>query len=408
MAANVCPACNAPIDPARAPVARVRGGKVVTFCSIACAEAPVQTATPADASAESPRDKTQRAVPGADAERAYERAASVAPRGNRKRRVILLSSALLVGGMAITVSNAVITAVSPSTPSDASAAASAVRHRVAPGSTPGEPGTAPAAPVPPTPLELYERAQSTLRALLTSPSPREQRIAAMALARLNDAAAIERLATLLEEETSELARIEVAYALARAGDIRGRKALARAIEDERRDIRLDAARALVQLGDEAGNQVLRYMMRLSTHRIGAAGVLARAGDEEGLEALREELGSSDISDERRMRAVVALGRAGDASVRDQLLAILEDGRYHVGAADALAALRDRAAVPALIRQLDLPALRVRAALGLRRLGEMPALDELAAALDTGTAAARVSAAEAILILAGPEQLAERD
>jgi HEAT repeat protein len=150
------------------------------------------------------------------------------------------------------------------------------------------------------------------------------------------------------------------------------------------------------------------MLDLTTHRLGVASLLARRGNQEGLAALREVLADTESTNELTMRALVALGRAGDASVRDRLVEILEDGRYHVGAADALAALSDRAAIPALVHQLGLPSLRVRAALGLRRLGEAVPLDELGAALVQGNEAARVSAAEAILILAGPRNLAELD
>jgi HEAT repeat protein len=286
------------------------------------------------------------------------------------------------------------------------AAAQATPGAAAPGGAPGEQASAEQAPADP-----YDDALRALIALMKSPSPRVQRIAAMALSRLGTEEvpeAIDVLARLLEQDESALGRIEVAYALARAGDRRGRQMLVAALKDERRDVRVDAARCLVQLGDDAGNTVLEHMLELPTHRLGVASMLARRNDPKGLAALREVLGDAESTNELTMRALVALGRAGDASVRDRLVEILNDGRYHVGAADALAALGDRAAIPALVHQLGLPSLRVRAALGLRRLGEAVPLDELAAALVQGNEAARVSAAEAILILAGPKNLAEFD
>jgi HEAT repeat protein len=347
------------------------------------------------------------------------------PRGSGRRRVIVLSGAILLGGMVITIVNA----VSPSTPVDVRAheagapapdrATAAPETATAPGA---ETATAPAttmedgagedpAAAVAAGADPYLAAQSTLRALIKSPSARVQRIAAMALARLGAAQApeaIETLVRLAEDDTNELGRIEVAYALARAGDERGRKMLLAGLGHERRDVRLDAAGSLVQLGDDAGNRVLEHLMDLETHRLGVAGLLARRGNQDGLAALRAVLADDQASNELIMRAVVALGRAGDASVRDRLVEILKDGRYHVGAADALAALNERAAVPALIRQLELSSMRVRAAQGLRRLGEDVALEDLVAALGQGSEVARVSAAEAILILAGPESLAELD
>lgn len=439
MASSTCPACNAPIDPARAPVARVRGGRVVTFCSQRCADAPETAlraqAAPADAQPAVSRDRPgaapgEAAATGAAEGDRYDRAER-RPRGGGKRRVIALSSAILVGGMVITIINA----VSPSTPVDVRAASNGSPERqpattalaggAAPGATAGvagqaasRTGEAPGAGASgdagaseQADVDPYDQALRTLIALMKSPSARVRRIAAMALSRLGTnevPEAIDVLARLLDEEASELGRIEIAYALARAGDRRGRQMLVAALKDERRDIRLDAARCLVQLGDDAGNSMLEHMLDLSTHRLGVASLLARRGNPEGMAALREVLADEESTNELTMRAVVALGRAGDASVRDRLVEILEDGRYHVGAADALAALGDRAAVPALIHQLGLPSLRVRAALGLRRLGEAVPLDELDAALVQGNEAARVSAAEAILLLAGPRNLAELD
>ncbi|WP_428264243.1 HEAT repeat domain-containing protein [Haliangium sp.] len=415
---NACPACKAPIDPARAPVARVRDGRVVTFCSTACAEAkPAPTAanrtgaTTATATTTAPARTQLRAAtapPVAEHEDRYDLRRSTPP-GRRRGRVIALSAAMMAGGMVITV----MSAVSPSTPTDVSAASQPRAPRAA------APVPAPASPTQPAetrsapadPNELNLRAREILGELMSSPSARVQRIAAMAAARLgaeHSADAMAHLRQALDEEASDLGRIEIAYALARGGDAAGREDLVEALKHDRRDVRLDAARSLVRLGDDSGDRVLKRMLRLRTHRLGAAGLLARRGVEDGTEVLHEVLEDDDASHELVMRATVALGRAGDSSVRDRLVEILEDGRYHVGAADALAALGDRSAVPALIRQLDLPALRVRAALGLRRLGEQPDLAKLAAAMEEGGEAARVSAAEAMLILTGPRSLAELD
>ncbi|HKE19775.1 MAG TPA: HEAT repeat domain-containing protein [Kofleriaceae bacterium] len=254
----------------------------------------------------------------------------------------------------------------------------------------------------------WAAAVAQLRALMDSTSPRVRRLAAQALARTGDGAALTALRALAREEPSELSRIQIAYALARAGDRPAREALRGLLGVERRDVRVDAARCLVQLGDDSGRKALRNMLSVTQHRIGAAGLLARLGDDEGLKVLRAEAADRRATPEAHMRAEVALGRAGDASVKAALHKILADRRYNVGAADALAALGDEAAAPALTAQLDLSAMRVQAALWLRRMKKQVDQGPLVVALENGDEASRVTAAEALLILSGPPALSERD
>ena len=251
-------------------------------------------------------------------------------------------------------------------------------------------------------------AQAELRSLMESTSMRVRRLAGQALARSRDAAALELLRRLQREEPSQLGRIHIAYALARAGDDRARDALRTLLGAERRDVRLDAARSLVQLGDDSGRKALRAMLSVDQHRVGAAGLLARLGDPDGFKALRSEATERRATPEARMRVQVALGRAGDQSVKSALHKILSDKRYNVGVADALAALGDDAAAPALTAQLRLSAMRVQAALWLRRLKKEVDQEPLVLALENGDEMSRVSAAEALLILSGPAALAERD
>lgn len=451
MAASVCPACHAPIDPARAPVARVRGTRVVTFCSTACADAPASDAAPLTMRVDGPGQASE-ALAGA-AETADERRARrlaqvelepdyVRPRGNRKRQIMALSATIMAGGMAITIINA----VSPSTPTEVSAAGTRrtaamadqagleqgaplhsreVDHAVLAGNSPARPasespaGETPAGETPASgpaaselgalsPDALHATAMATLRELMASPSTRVQRIAAMALSRARDPDALALIRRMLDQETEELPRIELAYVLARSGDVDARKVLRRRLKHKLRDVRVDAARALVELGDDTGIEVLEQVLDLGSHKLGAAGLLARMGNGRGMAALRAELDDSTSSEETRIRAAVALGRAGDAGMRERLVAMLEDPRYHVGAADALAALGDRAAIPALERQLALPSLCVRAALGLRRMDASVDPGILLHALATGSDPVRVGAAEAIMILTGPRGLAERE
>ncbi|HEU5060010.1 MAG TPA: hypothetical protein VFU21_25940, partial [Kofleriaceae bacterium] len=80
---QTCPTCGKPLDATRAPVARVRGVKVVTYCSVACADsgasglaAGSQTRTPALAAPvpEPPAPVAER-VPEKDKEKEKERPA---------------------------------------------------------------------------------------------------------------------------------------------------------------------------------------------------------------------------------------------------------------------------------------------------------------------------------------------
>ena len=104
--------------------------------------------------------------------------------------------------------------------------------------------------------------------------------------------------------------------------------------------------------------------------------------------------------EAKLRAAVALGRAGDASGLELLKTMAATPRVELGTATALARLGDPSAVPSLSRALGLTALRVEAALALRKLGTDVDLLPLANALSSGDELSRVTAAEALLILAG--------
>ncbi len=461
---QTCPTCGKPLDATRAPVARVRGTRVVTYCSVACAEAgasglaagsqtrapavvsapaaaqaAAQAAAPAAAqTAPAPAPPAAPAAPEAPVERAKARSSAppmAAPsavanlklpaegrvsselsasaqmvplraetRVRRGRGAFLVVLTMLLGaGVAF-----LLIEVWPLGDSEESGVAAPRPVEPAPRQLEPEPPAAAAArPTPPDPAALYREAIAELGVLSKSSSPRVKRLAAQALARTGDPAALAELRTLLGEEQSQLGRIQIAYALARAGDQAALKELREQLGVERRDVRLDAARSLVQLGDDSGRKALRAMLPIDNYRLGAAGLLARLKDTDGIKALRGEL-SRKSSAENVMRAVVALGRAGEVDVQEQLRTIVYDRRYNVGAADALAALGDGAAVEPLTQQLGLSAMRVQAALWLRRLDQKVDLAPLALALETGDDASRVSAAEALLVLTGPAKLAERD
>lgn len=434
-----------------APVARIRGARVVTFCSVACAD---RSATPAPVLASgsevgvaqvapAPAEKPAKAAKAAKAKPAPRNtpvpapapalpptptttpttstststpaaatssgSMALHPEATSRRRgrgaLFAVLAVLLAGGivvLALEVFPGLAEEGAPERPTPAKPreTAAAVKEGAA---------TAPDAPDGRRdPKALHVAATAELRALQKSTSPRVRRLAAQALARTGEPAALELLRSMLTEEPSQLSKIQIAYALARAGDTRAVEDLRALLGAERRDVRLDAARSLVQLGDDSGARALRAMLDVDTHRIGAAGLLARLNDAEGLKVLRAEATSKQAGAEARMRAAVALGRAGDASVKGQLVEILADKRYNVGAADALAALGDPAAVEPLTAQLALSAVRVPAALWLRRMKKDVDLEPLALAVESGDEASRVSAAEALLVLTGPDAMAERD
>ena len=227
----------------------------------------------------------------------------------------------------------------------------------------------------------------------------------MALVRVNDADAIAKVVKTMDAESSFARRNMMAHSLALAQDERGFEVLREALGSKRRDERMDAARILAELGDDSGRKQLESMMSNKRLRLSAAANLALLGVDEGFGLLREA--ARDKAEETRLRAVVALGMAGDREVADDLLALLEANEYVVGASAALAVLADRSSIPALEAQLASPSLRVPAAVGLRRFEDAePNLKPLVSGLTKGDELASVQAAEALLILLHQELPAE--
>ena len=444
-----CPTCNKDVDPLRAPSARIVGGRVVTYCSTACAGAaadagaiaakariaeatksePASVPSTAAASALAAIKQTGRLrdatpVPARQAKAtmpvsseeilaeedvppAREKRARTAPpvpppaRPRRRGLVLMFMVVIIIGGMAI----AIVQAVSPSSPGPAEA-------RAVPDSRAIE--VAPPPPLVDPGKAARTSAENALRELVGSESARVRRVAAAALARTGDAASIAALVELLAAETSEITRLDIAYALARAGDARGSEALAAGLKSSRRDVRADAARLLILLGDAggAGAKELGRFLDKRSQRLGAAEALARIEDKEAMQVLDEIYLDETAPPDDKIRATIALGRARRGAVKDELVGLLGDGRFNAFAAIALADLRDTTGRDVLVKQLSVSSLRVGAALALRRLD--PALDvaPLMPALTDAIAAdkdvARVTAAEAILILTGPPELAKYD
>src|SRR6185295_8123891 len=131
----------------------------------------------------------------------------------------------------------------------------------------------------PAAVDHAATARAALTDLLHGDSDRVRRVAAEALARTGDKDAIAVLAELLAAETSDITKLEIAYALGRAGDERGISALVAATKSTRQDVKGDGARNLVLLGDPggAGAKTLASFLDLRTRRLSAAEPLARAG-----------------------------------------------------------------------------------------------------------------------------------
>jgi HEAT repeat protein len=296
-------------------------------------------------------------------------------------------------------------------------------------------------------VAVVEQARAILQAELTATSQRLSRIAAAALARTQDPTACDALAAQLglagararsprrgaagradsadsadsagpadsarsgapglawQQETSEIARLDIAYSLARAGDKRGSNALAAALRSQRSDARDEAARLLALLGDHRAVPRLTALLAISQRRLGAAEHLAHLAEPRALKVLEALRGAPRTSADDKTRATIALGIAGRADVAPALRDMLGDPHFNAFAAAALAELKDDAARPVLVRQLESPTLRVRAARALRRLDPAldptPLLPALLPVLATGRDTDQVQAAEAILLLAGP-------
>ncbi|HEY5950953.1 MAG TPA: hypothetical protein VIV40_35920 [Kofleriaceae bacterium] len=452
-----CPTCGKPVDPLRAPAVRVTAGKVVPYCSKECATAaetaptklvptkvmrmptgseptkPTKTRTPATGlpevdsgpvievlhepatgvvtSAADPRHGRARANPRAQTDGAIQIAdtghiddfVSYDDSGRSKTLVVVLLLVLVVAGIGAAGyflgyfdkylgrngSTATAKAVEPTKP---------------------EPVVVDAAP-PLTPELAIERAKTVLREQMKSNSPRVQRVAALALARTRDPEAIEQLANALGKETSNTAKLDIAYALARAGDKRGEDVLIASASGDR-ESRHDAGSRLARLGDKRAIRTLQGSLEYEQFRLGVAEQLAHVAEPRALKVLDEVRVDPKATADEKARATIAIARAGRTDVAPALHELLTDGRNNAFAAIALAELHDEAARPILIRQLAISALRVQAARALRRLAPdadvKDQLPPLLAALDINRDTEQVQIAEAILLLAGPPSWSEHE
>jgi len=421
-ARTACPQCGTAIDPLRTRFVRLaRGGaRVVAYCSAAC-ESGVGAAVPALAPApaapptlievpDAPLRITREDTPSLGFEVAAQRSAepepallpviadklaaptAAGPRSRLWRRAVVLATGAGLVSMAL----AIWSSMRPTRTTEAAADTAATAPVALPASV-----TPPAAPSP------VARARALLREALSERAVAIRLQAASLLAPEGDVAARDVLAALAQTGLP-FDQLQAAEALAASGDARGVPILQTALKSDRRDLRLEAARALARVGEPSGAQLLADTLGDRERGMGAAEALAALGDRRGVAMLETTLGHPQP--EKRMRAALALGRTGHHRAEPVLRQILADGRYQNGAAIALAGLGATDAEPKLIDALRYSALRVEAAHALRKLGrplDAAVLSALEVDLDTGDDIARLSAAEAILVLAAappnPEQ-----
>jgi HEAT repeat protein/YHS domain-containing protein len=454
-----CPVCGKPVDPLRAPAVSVREGKVVAFCSKECrAEAetkpvkiqptkvmrmptgdnptvPTVSRTPTGDKLRTPssgvpkttadldsgpvieivrepstpvvieptkkkkRAATDSAVQIADTGRVDDYVA-VDEGGGRKWLVVVLLLLVLGGaGVAAWRLGYLDQFLNKPAPAQQDAAVVTV------------PIDAPAAP-PLTPQVALDKATTVLVAQLKSDSPRVQRLAASALARAGDKAALEILTKAMATESSDIAKIDMAYVLARSGEKLGTDALIAALGGGKRDPKLEAGRRLALLGDKRAVNVLGSYLSVEQLRLGTAEQLAYLADPKAIEVLDKVLADPSSLPDEKARATIALGHAGRTDVAPALRELLTDDRQNSFAAQALANLHDESARPVLVTQLGIPSLRVKSARALRRLAPdadvSALLPALVAALDSNKDTEQVQIAEAVLLLAGPATWSERE
>lgn len=176
---------------------------------------------------------------------------------------------------------------------------------------------------------------------------------ALARAELGDRTVAAELEPLLSSGRAEV-RSAAARALARLGHAASLRALeALAENDPVRSVADEAAVASVALGGEAQLARVRLLAAGTEGEISlrAALALAARGDAAGAGRLATCALDAELDEVRRKTCVAALGQVRARAGVPSLIRALDDVRLRDAAADALAAVGDRAAVPALVEHL---------------------------------------------------------
>jgi serine/threonine-protein kinase len=244
--------------------------------------------------------------------------------------------------------------------------------------------------------------------LLRDGDPEVQAQAAHAVQRLGDRGAVPALLALLDDSTvAQEVRVQAAGALLALGEPKGERLLRGALRDRDDRVRLGAARWLAERGERRAQKLLLDAGDLDEDRALVLGRLARRGEREAEEALRRYLAPERPTDELTVRAAEELARGEDVPARALLEQLARtDGPLRVRAARTLALLDEPAVHDQLLAAFSDAAAavpeRALAAEGLGASGRKESALPLAGVLPREAAAAqrlRLAAAGALLQLA---------
>lgn len=158
-------------------------------------------------------------------------------------------------------------------------------------------------------------------------------------------------------------------------------ALTRALSDEDEDVRAEAAIALTWLERRAGQPGARRLLEgeAGDRRVRAAIGLGRLRDPEAVAVLIEAIADPAVSEPHRFEAVRLLGLSQDERAVEPLLALLDDGRVRRRAVLALGRIGDARAFEPLVEQLTSAqhsTVRESSARALGQLADPRAVDPL--------------------------------
>ncbi|HRI54449.1 MAG TPA: protein kinase, partial [Pseudomonadota bacterium] len=169
-----------------------------------------------------------------------------------------------------------------------------------------------------TPTQARQIALTAIRAGLRAPAPQERQLAVQALGMSRDPAQLELLTPLI---TDAAVAGPVARALGNLGAVSAQPALLKLLESATdNQLRLEAATALAQLENPAGNAALHALLGQADGvlQIESALRLLEQGDLAGAQLLHRLTDSSGAATSRVLPVLSALSRAGDLEARQKL------------------------------------------------------------------------------------------
>ncbi|MBM3237498.1 sigma-70 family RNA polymerase sigma factor [Candidatus Poribacteria bacterium] len=214
--------------------------------------------------------------------------------------------------------------------------------------------------------------------------------------KIGDIRDVESLIKALGDE-DRYVRMEAAYALGNLGDSRGIEPLRKTLGDKDKFVQLKATIALAKMNEPGAIELLIETLadKDPDIRRSAADALGEIGDARAVEPLIEALGASGV----RGRAAEALGKLGDIRAIEPLIKVLSDENERVRsvAAEALGRIGDARAVEPLIGALGNKDKWVRrdVAEALGRIGDTRAVEPLIRALSDEEPVVRDSVAWAL-------------